>query len=70
MSLWDAELYLIHWARRHQKFIYEILKPKRLGQGPFIVTFDPLDGSSIIGSNWTVGSIIGIWRSDENILIG
>jgi sedoheptulose-bisphosphatase len=27
----------------------------------YTVAFDPLDGSSIIDSNWTVGTIIGIW---------
>jgi sedoheptulose-bisphosphatase len=27
----------------------------------YTVAFDPLDGSSIIGPNWTVGTIIGIW---------
>ncbi|KAG5939760.1 hypothetical protein E4U59_002896 [Claviceps monticola] len=29
----------------------------------YTVAFDPLDGSSIIGPNWTVGTIIGIWHS-------
>jgi sedoheptulose-bisphosphatase len=37
---------------------------------PFIVTFDPLDGSSIIGSNFSVGTIVGIWKNDERKLIG
>lgn len=27
----------------------------------YTVAFDPLDGSSIIDANWTVGTIIGIW---------
>ncbi|CAM1507637.1 Fc.00g072780.m01.CDS01 [Cosmosporella sp. VM-42] len=27
----------------------------------YTVAFDPLDGSSIIGPNWSVGTIIGIW---------
>ncbi|KAK4228575.1 Sedoheptulose-1,7-bisphosphatase, chloroplastic [Podospora fimiseda] len=27
----------------------------------YTIAFDPLDGSSIIPSNWTVGTIIGIW---------
>lgn len=27
----------------------------------YTIAFDPLDGSSIIASNWTVGTIIGIW---------
>ncbi|CAK72962.1 unnamed protein product (macronuclear) [Paramecium tetraurelia] len=38
--------------------------------GKFIVTFDPLDGSSIIGTNFAVGTIVAIWKSDENLLIG
>lgn len=44
--------------------------PQDLGGKDFIVCFDPLDGSSIIGLNWTVGSIFGVWPSDEKILIG
>jgi fructose-1,6-bisphosphatase len=28
------------------------------------VTFDPLDGSSIIDTNGAVGSIFGIWKRD------
>ncbi|KAG5915208.1 hypothetical protein E4U42_000098 [Claviceps africana] len=27
----------------------------------YTIAFDPLDGSSIIGPNWTVGTIAGIW---------
>lgn len=27
----------------------------------YAVAFDPLDGSSIIGPNWTVGTILGLW---------
>lgn len=27
----------------------------------YTIAFDPLDGSSIIAPNWTVGTIIGIW---------
>ncbi|CAD8044316.1 unnamed protein product [Paramecium primaurelia] len=38
--------------------------------GRYIVTFDPLDGSSIIGTNFTVGTIAGIWKSDDSLLIG
>ena len=29
------------------------------------MTFDPLDGSSIISCNWSVGSIFGIWKNSE-----
>lgn len=36
--------------------------------GPyFIVTFDPLDGSSIIDTNFSVGTMIGIWDCEELI---
>jgi sedoheptulose-bisphosphatase len=34
----------------------------REGEGVFTVAFDPLDGSSIIDTNFAVGSIFGIWR--------
>ena len=37
---------------------------------PYIVTFDPLDGSSIIDTNFTVGSIFGVWKNDSRKLIG
>jgi fructose-1,6-bisphosphatase len=30
--------------------------------GAYSVAFDPLDGSSIVGANFAVGSIFGIWR--------
>lgn len=30
--------------------------------GEFIVTFDPLDGSSIVEANHAVGSIFAIWK--------
>lgn len=33
--------------------------------GKFFVTFDPLDGSSIIDSNLAIGTIAGIWRRPE-----
>jgi sedoheptulose-bisphosphatase len=28
----------------------------------YTIAFDPLDGSSIIASNWSVGSILGVWE--------
>lgn len=31
----------------------------------YTVAFDPLDGSSIIAPNWSVGTIIGIWEGDS-----
>ncbi|KAI1453938.1 sedoheptulose-1,7-bisphosphatase [Annulohypoxylon moriforme] len=33
-----------------------------LPEEQYTVAFDPLDGSSIIAPNWTVGTIIGIWQ--------
>jgi sedoheptulose-bisphosphatase len=33
--------------------------------GKFIVTFDPLDGSSIIDTNFTIGSIFAIWPAGD-----
>lgn len=41
-----------------------------MGGEHFIVTFDPLDGSSIIDVNWAVGTIYAIWPSDDSKLIG
>lgn len=32
-----------------------------LGGSGYSVAFDPLDGSSIIGANWAVGSIFSVW---------
>ena len=36
-------------------------------QERYTVAFDPLDGSSIIAPNWTVGTILGIWDGDSAI---
>ncbi|KAF1831662.1 sedoheptulose-1,7-bisphosphatase [Decorospora gaudefroyi] len=33
------------------------------GDEKYTLAFDPLDGSSIIAPNWSVGTIIGIWDS-------
>ncbi len=40
------------------------------GQGGYDVTYDPIDGSSIIDTNFSVGSIFSIWPHDESKLIG
>lgn len=40
------------------------------GEGGYDVTFDPLDGSSIVDTNFAVGSIFSIWPHDESKLIG
>ena len=40
-------------------------------EGQYIVTFDPLDGSSIIDTNFTIGSIFAIWpKGDLNTMTG
>ena len=36
------------------------------GKG-FSVAFDPLDGSSIVDTNFSVGTIFGVWPGDELI---
>ena len=33
--------------------------------GSYFVTFDPIDGSSVIECNFSVGAIYGIWASDD-----
>jgi fructose-1,6-bisphosphatase I len=38
-------------------------------QGSYIICFDPLDGSSNIDANVTVGSIWGIWRSQQSAAV-
>jgi len=35
-----------------------------------VVTFDPLDGSSIVDTNFAIGSIFSIWKTNPNKLIG
>lgn len=35
-----------------------------------MVTYDPLDGSSIIDTNFAIGSIFSIWKNHPNNLIG
>jgi sedoheptulose-bisphosphatase len=34
-------------------------------QETYTVAFDPLDGSSIIAPNWTVGAIFGVWDGES-----
>ncbi|KAK4238644.1 Sedoheptulose-1,7-bisphosphatase, chloroplastic [Achaetomium macrosporum] len=36
-------------------------RPVKPTTGQYCVVFDPLDGSSIISANWTVGTIVSIW---------
>lgn len=39
----------------------------RAEQEQYTVAFDPLDGSSIIAPNWTVGTILGIWAGETAV---
>ncbi|CAM2805909.1 class 1 fructose-bisphosphatase [Helicobacter felis] len=34
-------------------------------EGDFLVAFDPLDGSSVVGANFLVGSIFGIYKAKD-----
>jgi fructose-1,6-bisphosphatase len=34
------------------------------GEGGYDITYDPLDGSSIVDTNFSVGSIFSIWPHD------
>ena len=38
---------------------------KDAGKEVYTLAFDPLDGSSIIAPNWSVGTIIGVWDGDS-----
>ena len=33
--------------------------------GTYFVTFDPIDGSSVIDANFSVGSIYGVWKTKD-----
>ncbi|KAL4376121.1 hypothetical protein GQ457_02G022410 [Hibiscus cannabinus] len=52
------------------KYAYseEFLELQDMGgpaEGGFNVAFDPLDGSSIVDTNFTVGTIFGVWPGDK-----
>ncbi|KAK4534571.1 hypothetical protein CDCA_CDCA02G0596 [Cyanidium caldarium] len=36
--------------------------------GEYAVAYDPLDGSSVLGCNFAVGSIFGIWRATDTLV--
>lgn len=68
---------LIFEALRNTGLVYAALSEERAyithlcDEGKYIVTFDPLDGSSIIDTNFTIGSIFAIWpRGDLNTMTG
>ena len=43
----------------------EVPEPVDLQGDGFSVAFDPLDGSSIVDTNFTVGTIFGVWPGDK-----
>jgi len=43
----------------------EVPEPLDLGGQGYCVAFDPLDGSSIVDTNFSVGTIFGVWPGDE-----
>lgn len=43
----------------------EVPEPVDLQGDGFSVAFDPLDGSSIVDTNFTVGTIFGIWPGNK-----
>ena len=43
----------------------EVPEVVEMGGSGFSVAFDPLDGSSIVDTNFTVGTIFGVWPGDK-----
>jgi len=43
----------------------EVPEPVDMGGSGFCVAFDPLDGSSIVDTNFAVGTIFGVWPGDK-----
>lgn len=68
---------LIFESLRNTGMVFSALSEERSyvtqldDNGKYIVTFDPLDGSSIIDTNFTIGSIFAIWpKGDLNEMTG
>ena len=56
--------------RVHQLISEEAENPLTLeGDGPYCIAFDPLDGSSNIECNVSIGTIFGIYRSGFHDLV-
>eukprot|EP00195_Chlamydomonas_chlamydogama_P016177 CAMPEP_0202894988 /NCGR_PEP_ID=MMETSP1392-20130828/4268_1 /ASSEMBLY_ACC=CAM_ASM_000868 /TAXON_ID=225041 /ORGANISM="Chlamydomonas chlamydogama, Strain SAG 11-48b" /LENGTH=387 /DNA_ID=CAMNT_0049579851 /DNA_START=53 /DNA_END=1216 /DNA_ORIENTATION=- len=47
----------------------EVPEPVPMGGKGFSVAFDPLDGSSIVDTNFAVGTIFGVWPGDKLVNI-
>lgn len=41
----------------------ELPEEMKLGSGEYALAFDPLDGSSLVDVNFSVGTIIGVWKT-------
>jgi len=66
----DEIIFLFLRSSKLVKYALSEEKPELhdMGGQQFIVTFDPLDGSSIIDVNWAVGTIYAIWPNDNNLI--
>ena len=42
----------------------------KIGHGNFLVVFDPIDGSSVVDCNFSVGAIFGIFEKHDDSFIG
>jgi len=52
---------VVHAAMSEEKPFYNEIDPK----GEYTVTFDPIDGTSVIDSNFAIASIFAIWRNKD-----
>jgi len=64
--LWDLakSCELVHEASSEEA--PEIVKTHE--DGRFVLCWDPLDGSSIVDNNWTVGTIVGVWDKSTGLI--
>jgi fructose-1,6-bisphosphatase len=43
----------------------ELPEEMKIGDGPYAIAYDPLDGSSLVDVNLAVGTIIGVYKTDK-----
>lgn len=60
------ETAVVHIASSEEQPYEQVLNET----GSLCVSYDPLDGSSVMASNFSVGSIFGIWKTSNRRLIG
>lgn len=58
------------FASEERPEFYKVGDQDENTDGGYIVTYDPLDGSSIVDTNFAVGSIFSIWPYSPKKLIG